>query len=142
MCLSLSFRGVPKKILRLADTNRDGVVSVEEMMNFIVYITKHKQTSQLSKESLEHLESVFRSHLGKGKEEFTIAEFKKIVPSKNPFFVERTFRIFDSDGNGTISVSEFIETMHQFAGKSVDDKILFLFKIYDLDGEIKLNNLI
>ena len=42
-----------------------------------------RQTSQLSKESLEHLESVFRNHLGKGKEEFTIAEFKKIVPSKN-----------------------------------------------------------
>ena len=88
---------------------------------------------------MEHLESVFRSHLGKGKEEFTIAEFKKIVPSKNPFFVERTFRIFDSDCNGTISVSEFIETMHRFAGKGDDDKILFLFKIYDLDGKMKLN---
>ena len=25
--------------------------------------------------------------------------------------------------------------MHQFAGKSIDDKILFIFKIYDLDGE-------
>ena len=49
--------------------------------------------------------------------------------------MERTFRIFDSDCSGTVSVSEFIETMHQFAGKSVDDKILFLFKIYDLDGE-------
>ena len=84
---------------------------------------------------MEHLESVFRSHLGKGKEEFTIAEFKKIVPSKNPFFVERTFRIFDSDNNGTISVSEFIETMHQFAGQSTDEKLVFLFKVYDLDGE-------
>ena len=35
-------RGVPKKILRLADTNRDGVVSVEEMMNFIINITNPK----------------------------------------------------------------------------------------------------
>ena len=35
----LSSRGVPAKILRLADTNRDGVVSVEEMMNFIMIIS-------------------------------------------------------------------------------------------------------
>ena len=94
-----------------------------------------KQASTLSKESIEHLEKVFRSHLGKGREEFTIAEFKKIVPSKNPFFVERAFRIFDSDKNGTISISEFIETMHQFAGNTVDEKVLFLFKIYDLDDD-------
>ena len=39
---SLACRGVPKKILRLADTNRDGVVSVEEMMNFIINITNPK----------------------------------------------------------------------------------------------------
>lgn len=35
----LSSRGVPAKILRLADTNKDGTVSVEEMMNFIIGIT-------------------------------------------------------------------------------------------------------
>lgn len=35
----LSSRGVPAKILRLADKNHDGVVSVEEMMNFIIVIT-------------------------------------------------------------------------------------------------------
>ena len=34
-----SSRGVPAKILRLADTNYDGVVSVEEMMSFIMIIT-------------------------------------------------------------------------------------------------------
>lgn len=29
--------------------------------------------------------------------------------------------------------------MHQFAGKSPDDKIKFLFKVYDIDGEVTLN---
>ena len=29
------------------------------------------------------MESVFRENVGKGKEEFTLDEFKKIVPSKN-----------------------------------------------------------
>ena len=52
-----------------------------------------------------------------------------------PFFVERAFRIFDVDGNGTVSMSEFIDTMHKFAGQSSDEKLVFLFRVYDLDGK-------
>ena len=53
-----------------------------------------------------------------------------------PFFVERVFHIFDKDDNGSISLQEFIDAMHQFAGQSPDDKIKFLFKVYDIDGKI------
>jgi hypothetical protein len=49
--------------------------------------------------------------------------------------VERVFHIFDKDDNGSISLQEFIDAMHQFAGQSPDDKIKFLFKVYDIDGE-------
>ena len=55
-----------------------------------------------------------------------------------PFFVERVFHIFDKDDNGSISLQEFIDAMHQFAGQSPDDKIKFLFKVYDIDGRLKL----
>lgn len=48
--------------------------------------------------------------------------------------MERAFRIFDCDGNGTVSMSEFIDTMHKFAGQSSDEKLVFLFRVYDLDG--------
>ena len=51
------------------------------------------------------------------------------------FFVERAFRIFDKDGSGTVSLPEFIETMHQFSGQGDDEKISFLFKVYDLNGK-------
>ena len=37
----------------------------------------------LTAENLKHLEKVFRENLAKDKKEFTLAEFKKIVPSKN-----------------------------------------------------------
>lgn len=52
-----------------------------------------------------------------------------------PFFTERVFQIFDKDNSGSISLQEFIDAMHQFAGQSPDDKIRFLFKVYDLDGK-------
>jgi len=130
-----SSRGVPAKILRLADTNYDGVVSVEEMMNFIMIITNPRRNKELTAESVKHLEKVFRENLAKDKDEFTLAEFKKIVPSKNPFFVERAFRIFDRDKNGSVSMAEFIDAMHQFAGNGADEKLVFLFKVYDLDDD-------
>ena len=37
----------------------------------------------LNEENIAWLEQVFRENVGKGKEEFTLDEFKKIVPSKN-----------------------------------------------------------
>ena len=36
----MTSKSVSRKMMRLADTNRDEAVSVEELMNFIVYITK------------------------------------------------------------------------------------------------------
>ena len=52
--------------------------------------------------------------------------------------MERAFRIFDKDGSGTVSLAEFIETMHQFSGQGEDEKISFLFKVYDLNGMFSL----
>ena len=51
--------------------------------------------------------------------------------------MEGAFRIFDRDKNGSVSMAEFVDTMNQFAGAAVDDKVMFLFKVYDIDGELK-----
>ena len=64
-----------------------------------------------------------------------ISYFKFFSLFFQPFFVERVFHIFDKDDNGSISLQEFIDAMHQFAGQSPDDKIKFLFKVYDIDGK-------
>ncbi|XP_043193390.1 NADPH oxidase 5-like isoform X4 [Amphibalanus amphitrite] len=87
-----------------------------------------------AKENLEWLEGLFRDQLGDS-EELHLEDFKKIVQTKNPFFAERVFQIFDKDSSGTVSLQEFLDAMHQFAGQSHDDKIRFLFKVYDLDGD-------
>ena len=66
--------------------------------------------------------------------EYTVVQYN-ISHWFQEFFVERSFRIFDKDGSGTVSLAEFIETMHQFSGQGEDEKISFLFKVYDLNGE-------
>ena len=61
------------------------------------------------------------------------------MSSKNAFFVERVFKIFDIDGDGTISLAEFLDKMYQYAGSQSDaEKVLFLFKVYDIDGKPSL----
>ena len=42
-----------------------------------------RRNTELTAESIKHLEKVFRENLAKDKDEFTLSEFKKIVPSKN-----------------------------------------------------------
>ena len=42
-----------------------------------------RQDGALTKENIAWLEQVFRDNVGEGQEEFTLQEFKKIVPSKN-----------------------------------------------------------
>lgn len=50
------------------------------------------------------------------------------------FFTDRVFEIFDKDNSGAIDRQEFLDSMHDYA-KSPDDKIRFLFRIYDIDGK-------
>jgi hypothetical protein len=58
----------------------------------------------LTEENIAWLEQVFRENVGKGKEEFTLDEFKKIVPSKN---VSR--KAFGKRHNGKQSTYENIK---------------------------------
>ena len=57
------------------------------------------------------------------------------------FFAERAFQIFDKDKSGKVSIIEYHETLEQFCSQSVEDKVRFLFQLYDQDGiEIIIHN--
>jgi len=126
--------GVPERLYQLVDRSTDGLVTADQVMEFIAGLQAISPRTEMTEENLKWLENVFRRTVGENGE-IRLQDFKNIVHSKNPFFVERVFHIFDKDDNGSISLQEFIDAMHQFAGQSPDDKIKFLFKVYDIDGD-------
>ena len=81
------------------------------------------------------LEENFMKHLKPGQTTLTLNEFKKMMPSKNEFFVRRVYEIFDIDGDGQLSLAEFLDKMYQYADSSNEiNKVLLLFQVYDIDG--------
>ncbi|XP_050094231.1 uncharacterized protein LOC126576951 [Anopheles aquasalis] len=127
-------KGILDKLYRLIDVDSTNQISTNQIMEFISNLTNSRPRTGFDKSSLERLEQLFIKTVGNEKE-IRREEFKKIVTSKNPFFTERVFQIFDKDNSGSISLQEFIDAIHQFAGQSPEDKIKFLFKVYDLDGD-------
>ncbi|XP_055539502.1 uncharacterized protein LOC129726613 [Wyeomyia smithii] len=127
-------KGILDKLYRLIDVDSTNSISTNQIMEFISNLTNSRPRTGFDKSSLERLEQLFIKTVGNEKE-IRREEFKKIVTSKNPFFTERVFQIFDKDNSGSISLQEFIDAIHQFAGQSAEDKIKFLFKVYDLDGD-------
>ncbi|XP_014213874.1 NADPH oxidase 5 [Copidosoma floridanum] len=127
-------KGIIEKLFKLIDVDCTGSVTSEQIMEFISSISSSRSRLGFDERNLEWLEKIFKLTVGNEKE-IRREEFKKIVTSKNPFFTERVFQIFDKDNSGTISLQEFLDAMHQFNGKTIDDKIRFLFKVYDIDGD-------
>ncbi|GFG34772.1 hypothetical protein Cfor_05500, partial [Coptotermes formosanus] len=124
-------KGIVDKLFRLVDQDLDGLVTPDQAMEFLASLSSARPPSGIDKSNLEWLEQLFRQTVG-NEREIRRDDFKKIVISKNPFFTERVFQIFDKDNSGSISLQEFIDAMHQFAGQSPDDKIRFLFKHREL----------
>ncbi|XP_017753106.1 PREDICTED: NADPH oxidase 5, partial [Eufriesea mexicana] len=129
-----STKEIVDKLFRRIDEENLGYVTSFQIMEFLSNVSDTRPLAGFDKSSLEWLEKLFKQTVGNEKE-IRREEFNKIVTSKNPFFTDRVFQIFDKDNSGTISLQEFLDAMHQFAGKSPDDKIKFLFKVYDIDGD-------
>ena len=132
-------RGVRENLFKLADADGSGDISVEEVIDFLVVLSKPRHTDDFDCDKIRKIEEIFKANLPPDKNALTLTEFKNIMKSKNAFFVERVFKIFDMDGDGTISLAEFLDKMYQYAGAQSDaEKVLFLFKVYDIDGKPSL----
>ena len=135
----LAAKGVAKKIVDvLRERAKSEMITREDLMSFILTSTlEFGDLSKSMEHSIEKLKMIFEEHLGKNKQEITLEEFKKIIPAKGKdnFFINQIFNIFDQDSSGTISLTEFIETIRQYSRKDDESKIEFLFRVYDVDGD-------
>ncbi len=58
--------------------------------------------------------------------------------NQDSFFAERFFTLFDEDKSGTISLRELINSVTILTRGSQEDKLKFLFQVYDVDGIAKV----
>ncbi|KAM4831898.1 NADPH oxidase 5 [Urocitellus parryii] len=82
---------------------------------------------------LQWVTQQFKNIAGKDRE-INLQEFKRALNVKESFFAERFFTLFDSDGNGTITLEELQEALTLLTRGHPMDKLKFLFQVYDVDG--------
>ena len=76
-------------------------------------------------------------------EEFRQMMMSGGVSSANSFLVDGLFRMFDSDGSGTISFEEFVTILsiyHNKNNRSKDEKHKLFFSLYDVDKDGKISS--
>ncbi|NWZ43288.1 NOX5 oxidase, partial [Brachypodius atriceps] len=73
---------------------------------------------------------------GGGKEkEISLEEFRSALRVKEPFFADRFFALLDADGSGSLSREELLGSLRRLLHGNSTEKLRFLFRLYDVDGE-------
>lgn len=103
-------------------------------MDLMARLSRAESRKGFTAENLEHLEQVFRDAVGPN-QELSREQFEQVVQSRNKFFAERMFQLFDTDRSGTVSLVEFMAAVKRFADRSQDEKLALLFELYDVDGD-------
>lgn len=94
-------------------------------------------------DEIRRLEKRFRKLDTNGSGSLTPDELLSLPALKQNPLVKRVVDTFDTDGNGEVDFKEFIKGLSIFSAKSGasrEEKLKFVFKIYDMDGDGLLSN--
>lgn len=71
----------------------------------------------------------------------SVSEFMSLPELQDNPLVNRVIDIFDTDGNGEVDFTEFIQGTSQFSVKGDEEqKLRFAFRIYDIDKDGYISN--
>eukprot|EP00834_Sanchytrium_tribonematis_P002824 NODE_95_length_21511_cov_0.501168.p13 type:complete len:195 gc:universal NODE_95_length_21511_cov_0.501168:1140-556(-) len=100
-----------------------------------------KIDSYFTEEEIQRLYKRFQKLDQNGNGLIEKSEFESIPSIKSNPLASRLIEIFDSDGNGEVDFQEFVRGLNVFSahGKR-DEKIKFLFQVYDIDKDGKISN--
>ena len=65
----------------------------------------------------------------------TLSDFRENFYFKEPFLANRLFDYLDKDKSGTLTLHEFINGLEVVVNGSTEEKIQFLFHVFDVDGD-------
>ena len=102
-------------------------------------------TYGVNEEAYKNAVAAFKKIAGSTKKEMSRKQFTKTLTQKYPpTFADLIFDTFDTDGNGTMSLSEFLVYMGLSNGGSVEQKLRGSFMLFDKDhnGQLERDEVI
>eukprot|EP00758_Cryptobia_borreli_P010331 Tbor_TRINITY_DN5559_c0_g1::TRINITY_DN5559_c0_g1_i1::g.13196::m.13196/K06268/PPP3R, CNB; serine/threonine-protein phosphatase 2B regulatory subunit len=100
-----------------------------------------QEGTTLSQAQILRLHKRFRKLDKDGNGEISREEFNSIPSlAANPL-LERVLTVFDTDGDKSVDFKEFVRALAIFSNDvEKKEKLMFTFKMYDIDGDGKISN--
>lgn len=70
-----------------------------------------------------------------GQNSMNLAEFMRATECKSDIFAQKLFEAIDADHSGDITLEEFMHGLALLRSGDIDERIRFVFGIFDLDGD-------